>query len=52
MGGGNRQMYEVDRGISDAERAVSGTSNPPRLYAYIQSEAIQLDKGWLRANKK
>lgn len=49
---GNRQIYEVDRGISDAERAVPGTSNPPRLYAFTQSEAIQLAKGWLRANKR
>lgn len=48
---GNRRIYEVDRGISDSERAVSGTSNPPRLYAFTQSEATQFAKGWLRANK-
>lgn len=47
---GNRQVYEVDRGISDEGRAV-GATNPPRLYAFTQSEAIQLAKGWLRSNK-
>lgn len=48
---GNEQIYEVDRGLSDAERNLPGVDNPPRLYAFTKTEAMQYAKGWLKANK-
>lgn len=47
---GNKQIYEVDRGISDEAKA-TGATNPPRLYAYTKSEAMQYAKSWLKENK-
>lgn len=47
---GNRRIYEVDRGVSDEVRSLK-VPDPERLYAFTQKEAINLAKGWLKANK-
>lgn len=46
---GNKQIYEVDRGLPDSQTQFA--DNPPTLYAYTKSEAMQYARGWLKANK-
>ena len=46
---GNKQIYEVDRGEPTANIYAD---KPPRLYAFTKSEAMNLAKGWLKANKR
>lgn len=47
---GNKQVYEVIRYISPTETD-SGATDPPKQYAFTKSEAMNLAKGWLKANK-
>ena len=46
---GSKQIYEVQRYESDAAKA-NGADDPPKLHATTKAEAMQLAKGWLKAN--
>lgn len=47
---GSKQIYEVERYESETAKA-NGAEDPKKLYVTTKSEAMNLAKGWLKANQ-
>ena len=47
---GSKQIYEVERYESD-EAKKNGAEDPKKLYVATKTEAMNLAKGWLKANQ-